>query len=129
MAIKKFIKKVKNDNTESNKHWQYCKANLYPHIVIDEEDNYASVNYDILPCRPDFVDSKEIAYETELYKAILSLYKVYAERSNFEDGFMGGGISAAGIYVHKKDAKKLAELLFDFITSYIETVKDWEIAE
>ncbi len=115
----KFIKVEKDEIELSNEHFEYCMERNIPFITISDNENYSILSYDLLPCRSIF------SGDNELHKAILSFYKVYVLKYNFEDLTMAGGISSSGMHVHKNHANDLAEFLFDFILSYIETTKEW----
>ena len=116
--MKKTIIKLSNNDVEkSNNHWEYCTKNNIPFISISDDGNHSVISYDILPCRPIFKD------EEGLFNAISSMYMVYANKYNFVNYLLIGGTSAAGFHVYKKDAKLLANLLYDFIMQYIETTK------
>lgn len=124
VKIAKYFKKKHGDEyDQQNVHWAYCKKNNYPQIVITEHENYSYLEYDVFPCRAIF-DEMNLGYELHLSEAIYALYHVYTERFKFEDFSISGGSSSSLMKVHKKDAKKLAELLFDFIMEYLEQVKN-----
>ncbi len=114
MDLRKFTyNNKKSDNVEYTSHWNFCHDNKIPFVCIRKSGTkYWEIEYDIASIT--MMERFRIINYTD---HISPLYKLYAKYSNLPynkyDYFSGG--RSGTFKVHKKDAPKLAEKIYDLL--------------
>jgi len=115
--MKKFEIAKHNDITKINEWFEYCKQHQIPFVTIKTYAKYSTVGWDYITFNKDIDTILVDKRDDNINKALLSFHKYKNNKSTYQ--------LSSYEYIFKEiyivDAPKLAEEIFDLITSNLET--------
>ena len=100
-----------DDDDDRSAHWEYCRKNKVPYIVISEHSpGFSNVSYDLFHC--DIPDAK-LDTVFEVFIGIYLSLQIFL-RIPQEIALLTGGRRCAGLIVRNQHSVFIAENMFDY---------------